>query len=285
MSLPISRIQDPPNASPQPKVPQQHANSIRVRPYKDSDGDAAKLLFRAGLIEGPTSLLAAVLRGSLRGRNAILNYFTFLFGALASVLSHSLYIRMSGAILAFLSLIFFSAHRTTAKRVMWNHGVREHADLQAISKYYKISQGTDETPSLLGPDGFWVAVLVEHGKGEGEVVGCVGLDTSIARAPGCAELRRMAVSPKLQRRGIGKMLLEAALTHARSHGITAIWLSTTAHQRSAVGIYEKFGWKNMGPTTMMKLAPFWVDAGIMDWKLELVGEHSEGGNKDWEKMA
>ncbi|KAH6899204.1 acyl-CoA N-acyltransferase, partial [Coprinopsis sp. MPI-PUGE-AT-0042] len=129
-------------------------------------------------------------------------------------------------------------------------------------------ESPDGTPSLFGPDGFWVAVLVEHEKGESEVVGCVGLDTSIARAPGCAELRRMAVSPKLQRRGIGKMLLEAALAHARSHGITAIWLSTTAHQRSAVGIYEKFGWKNMGPT-ILKMAPFWVDAAIMDWKLEL----------------
>lgn len=80
------------------------------------------------------------------------------------------------------------------------------------------------------------------------------------------------------------MLLEAALAHARSHGIVAIWLSTSAHQKSAVGIYEKFGWKNMGPT-ILKMAPFWVDARIMDWKLELVGEHSGVGNKDWEKMA
>ncbi|KAH6919335.1 acyl-CoA N-acyltransferase [Coprinopsis sp. MPI-PUGE-AT-0042] len=284
MSLPTPWVQEPPKMAPQPKALQQHTNFIRVRPYKDSDGDAAKLLFIAGLIEGPTSSLAAILRGSLRGRNAILNYFTLILGALASVLSHHLYVRLGGAILACLSLIFFLAHRIAARRVMWKYGAQEHVDLNYVSKHYKISQPPTGVPSLIGPDGFWVAELVENGHTEGEVVGCVGLDTSVARAPGWAELRRMAVSPKLQRRGIGKMLLETSLAHARSHGITAIWLSTSIHQKSAVGIYEKFGWRNMGPT-ILKMAPFWVDAGIMDWKLELVGEQSGVGNKDWEKMA
>ncbi|KAH6899205.1 hypothetical protein BKA70DRAFT_1231124 [Coprinopsis sp. MPI-PUGE-AT-0042] len=249
---------EPSKVAPQPKAPQQHTNFIRVRPYKDSDGDAAKLLFRAGLIEGPTSSLAAILRGSLRGRNATLNYFTLVLGALASILSHHFYVRLGGAILACLSLIFFLAHRIAARRVMWKYGAQEHDDLNSISKHYKISQSLTGVPTLLGPDGFWVAELVENGSTEGEVVGCVGLDTSVARAPGWAELRRMAVSPKLQRRGIGKDAPRDGVGPCQiSCTLTAIWLSTSIHQKSAVGIYEKFGWRNMGPT-ILKMAPFWV---------------------------
>ena len=80
------------------------------------------------------------------------------------------------------------------------------------------------------------------------------------------------------------MLLEAALAHAKAHGITGIWLSTAAHQKSAVGIYEKFGWKNMG-WSVLKMEPWWADARIMDWKLDLVSEQTGMGNKEWEKMA
>lgn len=283
MSLPLSRAQEPPAPSPS-KAPQQHTNFIRVRPYKDSDGDAPARVFREGLVEGPTSSLEAVLRGSLRGRHAILTYYIFTFGALAALVSPCFHVQLGGGLLACLAAGFFILHRVTLYKIFMKHGTHAHADLKIISKHYKVSQSVKGASSLTGPDGFWVAELVEEGCTEGEVVGCVGLDTSVARSPGCAELRRMAVSAKLQRRGIGKMLLEAALAHARSHGITAIWLSTSGHQRSAVGIYEKFGWKNMGPT-ILKMAPFWVDSKIMDWKLDLVGEQSGMGNKEWEKMA
>lgn len=122
-----------------------------------------------------TSSLAAVLRGSQRGPHAMLNYFVFVVGALACLFSRYFYVRLGGAILVCLSIAFFVAHRAAASMIMWNHGTHEHVDLNGISKHYKISQGSNGAPILLGPDGFWVAELVEEGQAEGQIVGCVGL--------------------------------------------------------------------------------------------------------------
>lgn len=56
------------------------------------------------------------------------------------------------------------------------------------------------------------------------------------------ELRRMAVSSQYRRRGIAGRLIDITITHARTHGKQYIDLTTSSHQESALGLYEKYGW-------------------------------------------
>ncbi|MBS1775188.1 MAG: GNAT family N-acetyltransferase [Bacteroidetes bacterium] len=73
-----------------------------------------------------------------------------------------------------------------------------------------------------------------------EIVGCVMLQI----LDSCTiKLRQMAVSENFQQKGIGKRLVEAAETKAKSMGFTHLIL----HARlTAVGFYEKLGYHRMG---------------------------------------
>jgi hypothetical protein len=84
---------------------------------------------------------------------------------------------VAGAILACLSITLLVAQRITATRITNHHAARAQVDMSAIAiqKHYKITQAANGLPALAGPDGFWVAELVEEGQSEGQVVGCVGL--------------------------------------------------------------------------------------------------------------
>ena len=57
------------------------------------------------------------------------------------------------------------------------------------------------------------------------------------------QLRGMAVEPDQHGRGLGRLLLDAAVERLRAEGVVAIW----AHARdSALGFYERLGWKAVG---------------------------------------
>ena len=56
-------------------------------------------------------------------------------------------------------------------------------------------------------------------------------------------LRGMAVEPDLQGRGVGRLLMQAAVARLRVQGATMLW----AHARdSALGFYERFGMTVVG---------------------------------------
>jgi len=56
------------------------------------------------------------------------------------------------------------------------------------------------------------------------------------------ELRRMAVSSKHRRQGIAGRLIKVAVAHAQAHDKRYIDLTTSSYQKSALDLYEKYGW-------------------------------------------
>lgn len=61
-----------------------------------------------------------------------------------------------------------------------------------------------------------------------------------------AELKRMRVSPELQRQGLGRRMLHALEARARELGYTAIVLDTSDRQAAAIGLYRHEGYLETG---------------------------------------
>jgi diamine N-acetyltransferase len=78
-------------------------------------------------------------------------------------------------------------------------------------------------------------------------VGDVDIPEIEAR-PGDRALRRLYVEPALQRRGIGRALLEAALGHPRIAAAPRVYLQVWERNTAAIGLYERFGWRRVGTT-------------------------------------
>ena len=74
----------------------------------------------------------------------------------------------------------------------------------------------------------------------GEVVGVCAL---FKIAGDQFELARMAVAPKVQGKGYGKRLLEAALSTAKNAGATQVRLLSNTKLETAIALYKKFGFQ------------------------------------------
>jgi ribosomal protein S18 acetylase RimI-like enzyme len=61
-----------------------------------------------------------------------------------------------------------------------------------------------------------------------------------------AKVRRVAVHPIVQRRGIGQALMRELEARARSQGITALQLDTSISQIAAQRLYERCGYREVG---------------------------------------
>jgi GNAT superfamily N-acetyltransferase len=85
----------------------------------------------------------------------------------------------------------------------------------------------------------------------GEAVGCVAL---IPMRAGVYELSKMAVSPKVQGRGIGRRLLQHAIAEARVLGAASLFLGSNNKLREAVHLYEAVGFKHVPPEALPPLA-------------------------------
>ena len=59
-------------------------------------------------------------------------------------------------------------------------------------------------------------------------------------------VRSMAVSPRAQRKGIGKILMEHVHEMAYSNGCSTITLNTTTFLLDAIRLYERFGFERVG---------------------------------------
>ena len=96
-------------------------------------------------------------------------------------------------------------------------------------------------------------------RGGGEIFFAIAQDEdgdekalgTVAMIPGCDEsgltfeLTKMAVEPTAQGLGIGKRLMESAIEFARGKGARKIWLESNSVLKSAVGMYEKFGFQHL----------------------------------------
>jgi GNAT superfamily N-acetyltransferase len=81
---------------------------------------------------------------------------------------------------------------------------------------------------------------------EGRIVGTVQVvRASTENGRHRAEIVRFAVAGDMRGRGIGRLLLDAAVDRARTIGITLLWLTTHADTDSD-RIYERLGWTRVG---------------------------------------
>jgi N-acetylglutamate synthase-like GNAT family acetyltransferase len=80
-----------------------------------------------------------------------------------------------------------------------------------------------------------------------EAVGCVAL---IPMRNGVYEVSKMAVSPQLRGRGIGRRLLQHAIAQARSIGASSLFLGSNTRLKNAVHLYESVGFRHVKPETL-----------------------------------
>ncbi len=80
-----------------------------------------------------------------------------------------------------------------------------------------------------------------------EAVGCVAL---IPMRDGVYELSKMAVSPHLRGRGIGRRLLEYAIAQARGIGARSLFLGSNTRLKDAVHLYESVGFRHVRPESL-----------------------------------
>jgi putative acetyltransferase len=80
-----------------------------------------------------------------------------------------------------------------------------------------------------------------------EAVGCVAL---MPMRDGVYEVSKMAVSPHLRGRGIGRRLLQHSIAQARSIGARSLFLGSNTRLKDAVHLYESVGFRHVKPETL-----------------------------------
>ncbi|RKP14908.1 acyl-CoA N-acyltransferase [Piptocephalis cylindrospora] len=111
-------------------------------------------------------------------------------------------------------------------------------DLSDIVKYYQ-GEGTQKPQNTAN---FWVCEVVELGKDEPWIVGCVGLDLNSQTFPGSPEVRRMSVESSYRHLGVARMLMETLEKRGLEVHASKLWLEISVHQVSAIRAYTRMGW-------------------------------------------
>ncbi len=113
-----------------------------------------------------------------------------------------------------------------------------------ITRYFTLEKMDRETLGdpenrILRKGGHIFMVYLNH-----QAVGCVAL---IPLANGVYELSKMAVSPELRGLGIGRRLLQHAITQAKRIGAKSLFLGSNAKLTNAVHLYESVGFRHVDP--------------------------------------
>lgn len=80
-----------------------------------------------------------------------------------------------------------------------------------------------------------------------QAVGCVAL---IPMKDGVWELSKMAVSPHLRGRGLGRRLLLHAIAQAQCLGARSLFLGSNTRLTDAVHLYESVGFRHVNPESL-----------------------------------
>ena len=78
---------------------------------------------------------------------------------------------------------------------------------------------------------------------DNDVVGIVAIRK---KADKLAELNRFSVAPEARGLGVGKALVEAAISRSRQLGYGSIYLATGQVRKTAMRLYERVGFKLIG---------------------------------------
>ncbi|MDQ2835081.1 MAG: GNAT family N-acetyltransferase [Acidobacteriota bacterium] len=121
-----------------------------------------------------------------------------------------------------------------------------------ITCYFTLEEKDRET--LGDPEN---TILTKGGRilmmdADGKAVGCVAL---IPAGDGVFELSKMALSPELRGRGMGRRLLEHAIGEARQMGARSLFLGSSTKLKNAVHLYESVGFQHV-PAERVPLAGY-----------------------------
>lgn len=107
--------------------------------------------------------------------------------------------------------------------------IADQPDLGDIAGFYQVGRGS-----------FWIALSGET------VIGTISLRDI---GEGHAALRKMFVAPdhRGSKHGVAAALMATLLAHARTTGISTIWLGTTDRYLAAHRFYEKNGFARVSP--------------------------------------
>ena len=113
-----------------------------------------------------------------------------------------------------------------------------------ITRYFTLEEKDQETlgnpeKMILEKGGYIFMVYADN-----QAVGCVAL---IPIGNGIYELSKMAVSPGLRGLGIGRRLLQHAITEAKRIGAKSLFLGSNAKLKNAVHLYESVGFRHVAP--------------------------------------
>ncbi len=98
--------------------------------------------------------------------------------------------------------------------------------------------------------GFSVDKLLREGvafflsRVDGQAAGCGGV---LLVGSDYAELKRMYVRPNYRGQGLGRQMLDHLVEYAREHGLSIVRLETGIHQREAIALYVRGGFRRISP--------------------------------------
>jgi GNAT superfamily N-acetyltransferase len=113
---------------------------------------------------------------------------------------------------------------------------------------------------------------------DAEPVGCGGLllvDRADGGDPAYGEVKRMYVRPQARGAGLGERVLQRLADEALGHGAAVLRLETGVHQRAAIALYERLGFRRIPP-----FGPYTDDPLSLCYEKRLDGrgvEHSPVG--------
>lgn len=80
-----------------------------------------------------------------------------------------------------------------------------------------------------------------------EIVGCGAV---VPEGHGVYEISKMGVPPEHRGRGIGRIVLEAAIDYARAQGANTLYLESNKRLANAVHLYESVGFVHVPPGSL-----------------------------------
>ncbi|MBX3530731.1 MAG: GNAT family N-acetyltransferase [Rhizobiaceae bacterium] len=127
-------------------------------------------------------------------------------------------------------------------------------DIELVNRYFHPGLFEPELAGLPGkfapPRG---SLLVAYDGAR--PVGCVAFRDL---GGGVCEMKRMYVADGTRGKGVGNTLVARLIEDARSSGFRVMRLDTSMHQHEAMALYEKFGFRRIGPY-------YDVPADLKDW--------------------
>lgn len=138
---------------------------------------------------------------------------------------------------------------------MWKELTNQHREI-----YHDPSIGGshpedffDKHLAQVGPEQLWVAVSGSA------VIGLVGLILK-ETSPQEAEIEPLIVSSNSRGKGVGKQLIEKAISEAKGKGMSLLTVSPVARNVEAVRLFYKMGFRNLGFLEMF------IDFSGRSWK-------------------